>query len=456
MADELVFHVDQGTATSAIPITLAAAGLREREHLQEWVIAHPEILGEHVMILTSEYDGWETFDGKRTANRLDVLGVSNEGQLVVAELKRDRAGDNVQLQAINYAALVARMTPDDVVRVYQEHRRSRDEELDSEAARKRIEDHCGELDVELLGSPRIVLVASEYSGVTLTAVDWLSTGERGLDITLQRVQAYRLQTGDLVVTSSQLYPPPAIEERLVGPRKEKEKAKLAAVSGKREKNAVHRILQDDLLESGTPLTLITTNEVSSDIRSRVAQWIAEDPRRGNATWQLSRSAPLLWEADGKGYKPTTLVKLIIKESTGIDQATVWGTKWWETDDHETLTDIAGSPAGQTGFDWDPLHDLLSKIPAGKWASYGDIATVIGTAAQPLGAHFLRCDVCENGWRVLDRNGESRGGFVWTRENRTDTQQQALEVEGVHFNAQGRADAEVRLSAEDLTELARDD
>ncbi len=456
MADELVFHVNQGTATSATPITLAAAGLLERAHLQEWVIAHPELLGEQVLVLTSEYDGWETSDGKRTANRFDVLGISSEGQLVVAELKRDRAADNVQLQAINYAALVARMTPEDIVRVFQEHRRVRGEVLDQDTARKRIEDHCGELDSELLSNPRIVLVAGEYSAVTLTAVDWLSTAERGLDITLQRVQAYHLQTGEMIVTASQLYPPPAIEDRLVGPRKAKEKAILAKVTGKREKNAVHQILQNDLLEAGTVLNLVTTNQIASEVRNKVIGWVSEDPRRGRATWQISRSAPLVWEVDGLGYKPTTLVKHIIKEATGVDQPSVRGTQWWETEDRETLTDLAGTTGSSSGFDWEPLHELLSKIPEGNWASYGDIATVIGTAAQPLGAHFPQCTECENGWRVLDRKGQSRKGFVWTDHERSGTQQQALEAESIKFDIRGRADAEARLSAEELAEMMADD
>lgn len=37
MADELVFTVDGDVAHAASTITLAEAGLREREHLQEWV-----------------------------------------------------------------------------------------------------------------------------------------------------------------------------------------------------------------------------------------------------------------------------------------------------------------------------------------------------------------------------------------------------------------------------------
>jgi hypothetical protein len=46
---ELVYKVSGETATPVKPITLAAAGLRERAHLQEWVIANPEIVGDGVL-----------------------------------------------------------------------------------------------------------------------------------------------------------------------------------------------------------------------------------------------------------------------------------------------------------------------------------------------------------------------------------------------------------------------
>lgn len=58
--DELVFTVDGNSATAAVPITLSQAGFHERQHLQEWVVAHPEILGEDVMVVSSEFDEWES------------------------------------------------------------------------------------------------------------------------------------------------------------------------------------------------------------------------------------------------------------------------------------------------------------------------------------------------------------------------------------------------------------
>ncbi len=83
--DEVVFTVVESTATPAQRITLADAGLTERSHLQEWTIAHPEILGADVLIVTFEFDQWSSASGPQR-DRLDILGLGKDGRLVVAEL----------------------------------------------------------------------------------------------------------------------------------------------------------------------------------------------------------------------------------------------------------------------------------------------------------------------------------------------------------------------------------
>ena len=51
MSGEMVFTVSGASATVAQPISLAEAGLKERGHLQEWVLAHPEMLGPDVKVV---------------------------------------------------------------------------------------------------------------------------------------------------------------------------------------------------------------------------------------------------------------------------------------------------------------------------------------------------------------------------------------------------------------------
>ena len=73
--------------------------LREREHLQEWVANLPEALGEPLLIIQKEFDGFAD-----TRERLDLLALDKEGRLVIIENKLDDSGRDVAWQAIKYAA----------------------------------------------------------------------------------------------------------------------------------------------------------------------------------------------------------------------------------------------------------------------------------------------------------------------------------------------------------------
>lgn len=101
MAEEQLYTVEGAKATPAERVSLTEAGLLERQHLQEWVIAHPEILGEDVLFVTFESDRWITGGGAPTWERLDVLALDRAGRLIVTELKRDVAPDAVMVQALN-------------------------------------------------------------------------------------------------------------------------------------------------------------------------------------------------------------------------------------------------------------------------------------------------------------------------------------------------------------------
>lgn len=215
ISSELVYNVSGDKAKPVKPITLAAAGLRERAHLQEWVISNPEILGEGVMVITSEFDRWVSQAGK-DPDRLDVLGLETSGRLVVAELKRDIAPESVSLQAINYAARASRFTPELLAEAYLEFRGKASEDApgDPTEALTALLTHAPDLSIETIENPRIVLVAGEFPPRVTSSVVWLS--ERGVDISLVRVQAY--EWGDShAITVSRVWPVPNLEEFVVAP-----------------------------------------------------------------------------------------------------------------------------------------------------------------------------------------------------------------------------------------------
>lgn len=215
MSSEQLFEVDKSIARPVEPMKLSEAGFREREHLQEWIVANPSVLGAGVKVVTIEFDRWQANDGSSNHDRLDVLGIGTDGRLVVAELKRDRAPDTVEMQAIKYAAMASRFDLDSLAKAHAAFLRSRGEDVTEEEAIEALETHAEySIDAEKLRTPRIVLVAAGFPASVTATVVWLT--EMGLDISLVEFQAYR--TDDRMFLSvSTIYPVKEVEDFTVAP-----------------------------------------------------------------------------------------------------------------------------------------------------------------------------------------------------------------------------------------------
>jgi hypothetical protein len=221
--DEMLFTVEAGQATPVGRRDLASLEMQERAHLQEWILANPDVIGPGVKIITSEYDRWQTASGTPVLDRLDVLGIDAEGRLVVVELKRDIAPHTVHMQAINYAAMVSRLAADDVADLYAATQTRSGVTMDREAASTALETELL-LSAEGIRHPRVVLIASDFPPSVTASVVWLN--EQKVDISLIRFRVYVV--GDRTVVSfNRLFPVPDVEEFTIGRRLE-QPTKVAA------------------------------------------------------------------------------------------------------------------------------------------------------------------------------------------------------------------------------------
>jgi hypothetical protein len=66
-----LLNLDSGEAEPMSEITLAAAGLKERQDLQRWITDRPELIGP-ALLITTEVDQRELREQK-VADRLDAL-----------------------------------------------------------------------------------------------------------------------------------------------------------------------------------------------------------------------------------------------------------------------------------------------------------------------------------------------------------------------------------------------
>ncbi len=167
--DEMLLTVNADKATPVDRVDLSELDLREREHLQEWILANPAVLGPDVEIITSEYDRWQTSGGAPVLDRLDILAIDPDGRIVVAELKRGVAPHTVHMQAINYAAMVSRLAPEDIAELYAATHRRAGEDKDTASALTVLTTERL-LTAESIRRPRIVLVASDFPASVTSAV----------------------------------------------------------------------------------------------------------------------------------------------------------------------------------------------------------------------------------------------------------------------------------------------
>lgn len=214
MYDELMFIVEATKATKVERVSLTALDLQERAHLQEWILANPEVIGPGAVVVTSEFDRWQTAAGAPVQDRLDILALDADGRLVVVELKRDAAPHTIHMQAINYAAMVSRLTPEDIADLYASWSSKTGTAMDRASALTLLETQQL-LSVEGIRSPRIVLVASDFPASVTASVVWLN--EQRVDISLIRFRAYQVNN-KIMVSFSRLYPVPEVEEFTIGRR----------------------------------------------------------------------------------------------------------------------------------------------------------------------------------------------------------------------------------------------
>ncbi len=215
------------------PASFKALGAQELKDLERWIKREPEILGEEILILSSQFSKWD-----KTSDRPDLLGLDRRGKLVVVEIKRDSSGKDQDLQAIRYASFVSTLSSDDVVELYRHHRhKEHDEELAPGESKERLDDFVETGGIDVLDDddkPRIILVSSSFRpGVTSTVL-WLRTF--ALDVACVQIQPYELR-GEIVLTSTTLIPLPEAADFEVKLQSKRQKSASKEVSPVNKDNA---------------------------------------------------------------------------------------------------------------------------------------------------------------------------------------------------------------------------
>ncbi|MBE1555473.1 DUF4268 domain-containing protein [Sporosarcina limicola] len=205
-----MFVVDQGLnkITKIANKTFQELGIREREHLQEWIADNTECLGEELLIIQKEFDGFDD-----TNERLDLLALDKNGDLVIIENKLDDSGRDVTWQALKYVSYCHTLTKPQIKEIYQSYL---DKNMTGEDAEENIEEFFnGEPFQEIAlneNDQRMILVAGKFRKEVTSTVLWLI--DHGIKVQCFKVSPYEFES-KILLDIEQIIPVKETQELMI-------------------------------------------------------------------------------------------------------------------------------------------------------------------------------------------------------------------------------------------------
>ncbi len=205
-----MFLIDRGDnkAISIEKKTFKELAFKERKHLQEWIRKNTAILGERLLIIQKEFSGFDD-----TRERLDLLAIDEDGNLVIIENKLDDSGRDVVWQSLKYASYCSVLTKTNIKEIFQ---RYLDEQGKSDNAEDLI---CDYLDIDDFNdvelnndSQRIILIAANFRKEVTSTAMWLL--DHNIKIKCIKVTPYELN-GQILLDSEQIIPVVDAEEYMI-------------------------------------------------------------------------------------------------------------------------------------------------------------------------------------------------------------------------------------------------
>ncbi|MCP8616380.1 DUF4268 domain-containing protein [Salirhabdus salicampi] len=204
-------------------------GFRERDHLQEWVANNTESLGEDLLIIQKEFNGFND-----TNERLDLLALDKQGNLVVIENKLDDSGRDVTWQVLKYASYCSSLTKEQIKSIYQDYLSKNSNQQNAEENLKdffEVEDY-EEIVINKGLTQRIILITANFRKEVTSTVLWLMNYK--LRIQCFKVTPYQLED-QLFLNFEQIIPMKDAEEYVINMAEKNQ----ADISIQEESNSRH-------------------------------------------------------------------------------------------------------------------------------------------------------------------------------------------------------------------------
>ncbi|MCF8293336.1 MAG: DUF4268 domain-containing protein [Chitinophagaceae bacterium] len=149
--------------------TFKQLGFKEREHLQEWIANNPSCLNEDLLIIQKEFDGFND-----TSERLDLLAIDKQGNLVIIENKLDDTGRDVTWQVLKYSSYCSTLNGTQIIAIFNQYlSRIGSTESAESVLEEFLESDDYREKLNIGNSQRIVMIAGEFRKEVTSTVLWL-------------------------------------------------------------------------------------------------------------------------------------------------------------------------------------------------------------------------------------------------------------------------------------------
>jgi len=194
----MLYKIKNNNIESTEKIKFSDENIAEK-NIENWVEKNPEMLGEPLKIIARQLNIQEVGD------RLDLLALDKQGNLVIIELKTDVIKSDATLQAVKYASYLSDWKFDEIERQMYSYTNN---EMENYDALEEIENFCEE-DYEINDNQRVILAGRTVRPRTSSVALWLRN--QGVNIKIVRFEPWKDEK-DIYLHPKILIPLPAEEE----------------------------------------------------------------------------------------------------------------------------------------------------------------------------------------------------------------------------------------------------
>ncbi|WP_410678243.1 DUF4268 domain-containing protein [Avibacterium paragallinarum] len=198
--------------------TFLEESLKERYDLQEWIDDNPKVLwsalGEEILIIQKEFSDFD-----KTKERLDLLAIDKNGNLVLIENKLDDSGRDVTWQALKYVSYCSKINKEEIINIYQEYLDKKYPNQNKNAITelceffKREFEEFEDISLNLGFNQRIILIAKEFRPEVTSTVLWLRA--KNIDVQCIKFVPYKLDDSKIIIDVDKIIPIPEAEDYMI-------------------------------------------------------------------------------------------------------------------------------------------------------------------------------------------------------------------------------------------------